>query len=68
MCPLAKKIKKAGILPKRVENSRLMVYIYTQLMGCKVKFKEAEFWFFKLLQILPKKLIFPFEKGFDKIL
>jgi len=37
-------------------------------MGCKVKFREAEFESFEMLKKLPKKLIFPFEKGFDKIL
>jgi len=56
-----------GIFPKIVENSRLMVYIYTHSMGCKVNFKEVEFEDILLSKILPKKLIFPVEKGFDKI-
>jgi hypothetical protein len=34
------KIKKVGILPKIVENSRLMVYIYIHKFGCKTLFRE----------------------------
>jgi hypothetical protein len=38
---LVKKQKKGGIFPKRVENSRLMVYIYTKINECKALFRRV---------------------------